>query len=169
MNDVVHLSFRYEEVDYVRALRAHYKTRLHLRLDLVIVLLLIGAGLYLWSSPNLHWSGVVALGLAGFFVLLLGTAFFIIPPIAFRREPRFRDDYSLEFSAEGIHFRTAHIDSQLSWSLYSKALVDAHSFILYYGTNSFTLIPRRVFQSVEQRQMFEEMLSKHVAKILTVS
>jgi len=30
--------------------------------------------------------------------------------LIFRREPKFRDDYLLSFSPEGIHFRTAHIE-----------------------------------------------------------
>jgi hypothetical protein len=97
---------------------------------------------------------------------MLIAAFTIIPPLAFRREPKFRDDYSLTFSPEGIHFRTAHIDSQLQWSMYSRALIDAHSYMLYYGSRQFTIIPRRVFQSGEQQQAFEQLLSQHVSQIV---
>ena len=97
---------------------------------------------------------------------MLIAAFTVIPPLAFRREPKFRDDYSLTFSPEGIHFRTAHIDSQLQWSMYSRALVDAHSYVLYYGSHQFTVIPKRVFQSAEQQQAFEQLLTQHVSQIV---
>ncbi len=90
----------------------------------------------------------------------------IIPPLAFRRDPKFRDDYSLTFSPEGIHFRTVNIDSHLQWSIYSRALIDAHSYVLYYGSRQFTVIPKRVFQSTEQRQAFEELLAQHVSQIV---
>ncbi len=166
MNTTVNLLFRYIESDYVRALRAHYASRLRLRLDIVVVVALVGIGIYLWQSPSSHWLGVACVSIAALFSLMLITAFTVIPPLAFRREPKFRDEYSLAFSAEGIHFRTAHIDSQLQWSMYSRALIDAHSYALYYGTRQFTVIPKRVFQSSEQQQAFESLLTQHVSEIV---
>ena len=166
MNPPINLSFRYAESDYVRALRAHYASHLRLRLDIVVTVVLLGVGAYLWRSPSLHWLGIVCVVVAVAFALMLVAAFTVIPPLAFRREPKFRDDYSLTFSPEGIHFRTAHIDSQLQWSMYSRALVDAHSYVLYYGSRQFTVIPKRVFQSAEQRQSFEQLLTQHGSQIV---
>lgn len=97
---------------------------------------------------------------------MLVAAFAIIPTIAFRRQPKVRDDYSLSFSPQGIHFQTAHVDSDLKWSMYTSALVDAHSFILYYGSQQFTVIPKRVFQDVSQRQTFEKLLVQNVSKVV---
>ena len=45
------------------------------------------------------------------------------------------------FSAAGIHFRTTHIDSRLDWGMYSRALIDEHSYVLYYGSRQFLVIP----------------------------
>jgi len=166
VNSNVHLSFRYLESDYVRALRAHYASRLRLRLDIVVVVALASMGIYLWQSPSSRWFGVACVGVAALFSLMLVAAFTVIPPLVFRREPRFRDEYSLAFSSEGIHFRTTHIDSQLQWSMYSRALVDAHSYVLYYGSRQFTVIPKRVFESSEQQQGFEQLLTQHVSEIV---
>ena len=166
MNSTINLSFRYAQNDYVRALRAHYASHLRLRLDIAVTLILAGIGAYLWRSPELHWLGLGFVVLAVVFALLLVAAFTVIPPLAFRREPKFRDDYSLTFSPEGIRFRTAHIDSQLQWSMYSRALVDAHSYVLYYGARQFTVIPKRVFQSAEQQQAFEQLLTQRVSEIV---
>jgi hypothetical protein len=137
-----------------------------LRLDIVVTIVLLASGVYLWRSPSLHWLGLTFVGIAVAFALMLIAAFTVIPPLAFRREPKFRDDYSLTFSPEGIHFRTAHIESQLQWSMYSRALIDAHSYVLYYGSRQFTVIPKRVFQSVEQQQAFEQLLTQHVSQIV---
>jgi hypothetical protein len=166
MNSTVNLSFRYLESDYARALRAHYASRLRLRLDIIVAIVLAGAGAYLWRSPNLHWLGVGCVLVAVLFSLMLVAAFTVIPRFAFRREPKFRDDYALTFSQEGIHFRTAHIDSQLQWSMYSRALVDAHSYVLYYGSRQFTVIPKRVFQSAEDQQAFDRLLVQHIPQIV---
>ena len=165
MNAAIQLSFRYSESDYVRALRAHYASVLRLRLDLVVTVILVGIGVYLWRSPSLGWLGITCVVLAVTFGLLLVAAFTVIPRLAFR-DPKFRDEYLLTFAPDGIHFRTAHVDSQLQWSIYSRALIDAHSYVLYYGARQFTVIPKRVFQSAEQQQAFERLLTQRVSRIV---
>ena len=97
---------------------------------------------------------------------MLVAAFIVIPSLAFRREPKFRDEYSLTFSHESIHFKTAHIDSVIQWSMYSRALIDAHSYVLYYGTGSISVIPKRAFRNVDQQMAFEQLLVQHVPKII---
>lgn len=166
MNSSINLSFRYAEADYVRALRAHYASHLRLRTDIVLTVILAGIGACLLRSPGLYWLGLACIVVAGAFALALLVAFTVIPPLAFRREPKFRDDYTLTFSTEGIHFRTAHVDSHLQWSMYSRALIDAHSYVLYYGTRQFTAIPKRVFQSVEQQQAFDQLLTQQIPQIV---
>ena len=166
MNSTIDLSFRYLQRDFVQAMRAHYASHLRLRLDIVAVAVLAALGAYNWRSPTLHWLGMVSVGISAVFALMLVAAFTIIPPLVFRREAKFRDDYSLTFSPEGIHFRTVHIDSQLQWSMYSRALVAAHSYVLYYGSRSFTVIPKRVFQSAGQQEAFEQLLSQRVPQIV---
>jgi hypothetical protein len=163
VNSAVNISFRYVESDYIRALRAHYASVLRLRLDMIVVVALAAIGVYLWQSPSSRWFGVACVSAATLFSLMLVAAFTVIPRLAFRRKPKFRDEYSLELSPQGIHFRTAHINSQLQWSMYSRALVDAHSYVLYHGSRQFTVIPKRVFQSSEQRQAFEQLLAQNVS------
>jgi hypothetical protein len=166
VNSTVDLSFRYTQCDYVRAMRAHYATVLHLKLDIAAALILAVLGVYLWSPPDSHWIGIVFMVISTLFALILITAFIIIPRLAFRHRPKLHDDYALSFSPDGIRFRTAHINSQLQWSLYSRALVDAHSYILYYGSNQFTVIPKRVFQSAEEQESFDVLLDEHVPKVV---
>ncbi|HKI27327.1 MAG TPA: YcxB family protein [Candidatus Sulfotelmatobacter sp.] len=167
MSETVHLSFRYSKSDIVCAMRSHYASRMRPRLDLVMAAGLAAVGTYLWRFQSSHWWGVFAVGASAAFLLLLLAAFVIFPSLAFRLEPKYRDDYSLIFSPEGIRFRTAHIDSQLQWTLYSRALVDADSYILYYGSRMFTVIPKRVFQNSEQQSAFEQMIGQHIPKIVT--
>jgi hypothetical protein len=162
----ISLCFRYSEGDYTRALRAHYASRLRLWLDIPAIVVTGIAGVYFWRSPDLHWVSIVSMSASGLLLLILALAFIVIPPIAFRREPKFRDQYTLAFSQEGIHFTTAHIDSQLQWSIYSKALIDAHSYVLYYGRSAFTVIPKRVFPNEDQQRAFDQLLTQHVPKIV---
>jgi hypothetical protein len=135
--------------------------------DIVATVVLIGAGAYLCWSQGPDWLGMGCLVVGIAFAMMLVVAFLVIPPLAFRREPKFRDDYTVTFSPEGIHFHTQHVDSQLQWSLYSRALVNANSYILYYGSHQFTVIPKRVFQSAEQQQAFDQLLTQHISQIVT--
>lgn len=166
MSETVNLVFRYAESDYVRALRAHFSSHLRVRLDTVAAIAVALLGVYSWRSPDYHWLSVVCLVASCVLAFMLLAAFVVIPPLAFRSESKFRDDYSITFSQGGIHFRTAHIDSQLQWSVYSKALIDEHSYVLYYGSRQFTVIPKRVFQNAEQLQLFEQLLIQHISKIV---
>jgi YcxB-like protein len=162
MDSPVSLTFRYSELDIVGAMRAHYASRLRLKLDGVVVLGTAALGVYFWESADSRWYGMMLLVFSAVFVLMLVAAFGVIPHLAFRRQPKYRDEYSLTFTTEGIHFRTAHIDSQLEWTLYDRVIVDARSFILYYGSDEFTVIPKRVFDSAEQRAAFEHLISQKV-------
>jgi len=162
MDRPIKLMFRYSEQDFVRAMRAHLSSRLRIPLDVVMTSLLLAVGLYLWPS----WYGVTLLSIAGSFIALLIALFFIVPHLIFRHEAKFRDEYELTFAEAGIHFLTVHIDSQLQWSIYSRALIDPHSYILYYGARSFTVIPKRVFQNAEDLIEFEQLLQEKIPKIV---
>ena len=166
MNDTVSLSFRYTKSDIERATRFHYASRMRPRLDIVMAVVLALAGAHLLRSPDSHWFGVFALGASATLMLMLLGAFVILPELAFRFEPKYRDEYSLIFSPVGIHFRTAHIDSHLQWSIYSRALVRAYSYLLYTGSRTFSIIPKRVFQDTAQQSAFEQLLAQHIPKII---
>jgi hypothetical protein len=161
----VNLSFRYVEQDYVRAMRTHYASRLRLPLDIAVTAGVVICGAYEARSGS-RGLGIALLGVSGLFALMLVAAFTILPKIAFRSQPKLRDDYSLRFSPQGIHFRTEHIDSHLQWGMYTRALVDVYSFIFYYGSHQFTVIPKRVFQDVLQRQEFERLLEQNVSNVV---
>jgi len=166
MDSTVHLSFRYSEQDYVRAMRAHLKSRLRLKLDIVVIVLAGALGLYEWRSLDSPWWGMGLVFLSAVLVIVLIVAFGIVPRMVFRGEPKFRDEYSLTFSGSGIHFQTAHINSQLEWSMYNRALVDIHSFVLYHGSRSFTVIPKRVFETPEHLTTFERLVSEKIPEII---
>lgn len=165
MSSTISLTFRYQQRDYTRAMRAHFARRLRLWLDLPLIVLVAGLGLYLWRSPDSRGFGIFFACIATVFALALIWAFFVMPIWIFRSQPKFMDEYGLTFSPNGIHFHTVHIDSELQWSMYTRALVDANSYVLYYGERTFTLVPKRVFQTVEQRHQFEQLLTQNVKKI----
>lgn len=166
MDSPVHISFRYTENEYVRALRVHHGSPLRLWLEAGGAAVLAGVGTFFWQSAGTRWLGLVCVIVAVLFILLLIAALIVVPALVFRREAKFRDEYALTFSEEGVHFRTANIDSKLQWKMYSHALVVPDFCLLYYGTRQFTVIPRRAFAALDQAQAFDQLLRQHVAKII---
>jgi YcxB-like protein len=144
----ISLSFHYTKSDYVRAVRAHNATRLNLPVDVFAIVVLLGVGATYWRSPNMHWYAVGGVAIAVVFALMLVAAFTIIPELAYRGESKFFGITSLVFTPEGIHIQTAQSDSRVQWSIYSRLLIAKHSYLLYAGTRRFTVIPKRVFQSI---------------------
>jgi hypothetical protein len=161
-SSAVRLIFNYSETDYVRAMRAHYASYLRVRRDICIVVASGVAAAYLWPSASFHWLGVMLLVLSVAVTLILIAAFIVIPPWVFRRNPKLRDEYSFEISPEGIHYSTLHIDTRLQWSLFTRTLIDSHSYLLYWDSRAFVLIPKRVFQTREQQTTFEQLLAEYV-------
>lgn len=165
MENPITLRFRYTEEDYVQAMRAHYYRQLCKPLDLTIVVVTFAAGVNLWALAGLHWLGVACVAIVAIYLLMLALAYFFIPQRLFRSDPKFRDEYNLDFSSAGIHFRTASIDSQLQWSLYSRALISEHTYNLYYGTRGITVIPKRVLANAQQQADFEKLLAEKISAI----
>src|SRR5271154_5542563 len=90
MDSTVHLSFRYSEQDYVRAMRAHLKSRLRLKLDIVVIVLAAALGFYEWRSLDSAWWGISLVTVSAVFALILAVAFGVVPGMVFRGEPKFR-------------------------------------------------------------------------------
>jgi hypothetical protein len=80
MSETLNLSFRYAESDYVRALRAHYSSRLRVRFDIIAAIVAALLGAYSWRSPGYHWLSVICLSASVVLVLILFAAFVVIPP-----------------------------------------------------------------------------------------
>lgn len=117
MSEPIDLSFHYTQQDYVRGYRAHAFARTPFFVDVLFAIGVAALGAWCWTLPDFHLWGAGAMLAGAIFLALVVAAYWIIPVTVFRREPKFRDDYRMVFSAEGIHFKTVNIDSQLQWTL----------------------------------------------------
>jgi YcxB-like protein len=165
MDSTVSITFRYLPGEYVRAIRAHQRTRMRLVMDGIISTLALAISLLAFMSGrrDVFWLGVAlfAVGLA--LPLLLAVFYFILPRML--TSTRFDGDYEMTFSDDGIHFRATAVDSRIGWSLYHRAIVTRDFYLLYRRTREFTVIPKRAFASAADMQVFDRLLAAHVAKI----
>lgn len=163
MKKTISLRFKYTEEEYAAAIRLYlgHSKELITRLVVVFVYSIAAIALFIWldfDAAFIPWFVV-----AGCLPLIIAfLLFFVMPRRTFRSDPKFADEYYLQFSDEGIHFKTAHIDSLVQWSLYNKVLENERFYILIYGKNMISVTPKRAFASANEEADFSEMLRRNL-------
>jgi hypothetical protein len=163
---MIDLNFNYSRQDCVRAWRRHFREKLNLPLDLAVVILLAALGLFQWYANGLGVVVLVLLGLSTALALIVALALFVIPQLAYQRNDKLKQAYHLQFSEDAICFKTRSVDSRLEWGLYSRLLIDCHSYLLYYGKDVFSIVPKRVIPDADVRQSFERLLERKLKTII---
>lgn len=159
MEEIISLRFKYTEEEYVSATRYYLIHSTEFLFQLIVSSLFIAAGVFLVLLLDLESVVTFVLAFVGviwLFVWLL--ALFVMPRQRFRSDPKFRDEYFLQFSEDGIQFKTAQIDALIQWSLYTKVLENDRFYLLVYGKNMISVIPKRAFSSAAQEAAFDALL-----------
>ncbi|MBA2339715.1 MAG: YcxB family protein [Pyrinomonadaceae bacterium] len=169
--EVVQLNFKYTEQEYLAAARLFLWRSKETLIRLVVSYTLISFGLILLSLIELGLSLWFTISL----ILFVGAAFFHgfifdLPRRYFRGDLKFRDEYNLSFSDQGIGFNTRSINASVAWSLYTEVIEDKSFYLLIYGKNigSVTIIPKRVFRDSKQGVAFRALLHRHIDQNLSV-
>ena len=84
--------------------------------------------------------------------------------IFFKRNPKFRDEYTLTFKQENLHFKTISIDSTLLWSHYDSVIEDSILFLLNYGKSMYTVVPKRAFKNEDEINQFRKLVQTNITK-----
>lgn len=163
--ETISLRFRYTEEEYIAATRLYLMRSTDLLLRVVFSSIFLAAGIFFLLLATLGSGILFLLTLAGLISFLLWSLFFYIAPRQrFRSDPKFRDEYFLQFSDDGIQFKTAQIDALIQWSLYTKVLENERFYLLVYGKNMISVIPRRAFASAQQEAAFGELLKRKLPR-----
>jgi len=159
--EIISLRFKYTEEEYVAATRFYLSRSPDFLLRLAFSTIFLAAGLFFVLLASLESEIFFLLTFVGVVSFLMWSLFFYIAPRQkFRSDPKFRDEYSLQFSDDGIQFKTAQIDALIQWSLYTKVLENDRFYLLVYGKNMISAIPRRAFASAQQEAAFAELLKR---------
>jgi hypothetical protein len=164
MEKIISLRFKYTEAECAAATRL-YLTRsadFIIRIAVCVVYAIVSFWLLVWLE--IFDSQILLLFLVAFCLpFIIGFLhLFVLPRQRFRRNPQFREEFFLQFSDEGLQFKTTQIDALLQWSLYEKVLEDERFYLLIYGKNMISVIPKRAFESAHQEAAFNRMLRRNV-------
>jgi hypothetical protein len=162
MSESVELRFRYTEDEYVSAIRTYMlaKRRIAFFIGIASVVVLLGIYFLLTHSDSAATISFLCTG--AFLFGLMATSFVILPHRRFQSNPQLRSEYFLQFAEDGILFRTDQIDATIKWEIYTEALETEKFYLLSHGEGAVTVIPKRVFNSSEQQEHFEDMLTRKV-------
>lgn len=164
-NQTVKLEFTYTEAEYLAAARllTFRDAEVIFRIVLFSVFLMGAVSILVGLFTDYPWWAA-CIATALFLAAIYYNALVQQTRKYFRGEPKFRNQYELTFSAEGITFKTAQIDAKLAWSLYTKVLEVSDVYLLIYGKDirMMTLIPTRVFRNSIQENAFRELIDQHI-------
>jgi hypothetical protein len=167
MNREVNLTFRYGPGEYLRAVNAHQRTRMHVAADLAFSVIFLACGLWAFSAGGVanFWLGVALCGIASALPVLAAIFYFVLPRTMIAGYERLRDEYQLTFSNDGVRFRTKGVDSRIDWCFYKSAAVMREFYLLYYSRRQFTVIPKRAFANPADMQALDALLAAHVPAV----
>lgn len=165
MSESVNLHFKLAEEEWVAASRLYMLRQPGIILRFVAAFVLLLVGLLFFTAID---EGVLSLFLLSVGVVLfsfVAALLFILPRQRFRNDPRHLDEFFLEFTDEGISFRTERIESRLDWSLYNSAMENERLYVLVYGKGMITVIPKRAFNAPAQETAFRSLIARKLGPI----
>jgi hypothetical protein len=163
--ETISLRFRYTEEEYIAATRFYLSRSTDFLLRLAFSTIFLAAGIFFVLLANLESEIFFLLTFVGVVSFLMWSLFFYIAPRQrFRSDPKFQDEYFLQFSDDGIQFKTAQIDALVQWSLYTKVLENDRFYLLVYGKNMISVIPKRAFASAQQEAAFDALLKRKLPR-----
>lgn len=117
---------------------------------------------------SFHPLGIIALGVALFSAAVGCVLYFYLPVSRFKQTPKFREEYYLAFSRDGISFKTASVCSELKWDVYSEMWESDAFYFLIQAPKTYALIPKRAFCGPEARRAFEELASSNLRRVKSI-
>lgn len=165
----VTLEFTYTRAEFLQAARQYlFASRAISVRNLVLVgALLVFAVLYLIFG-GFNTGSLVLLILAAVCCGLMALLYFYMPLRSYNGARKYREGYHLAFSDEGIHFKTASINSELAWSTYSEVWENAAFFYLTTGPQAYTIIPKRAFADEGQLEAFRRLAGARIGAVRQV-
>lgn len=154
----IDIKFQYTEKEYVKAVRKYLVfTDTIKKLDLVLAIIGVPCTLVYLFLSSVHWFSILLLVCAVLFSGFVGLQYLYTPMMIFRKTPKFKEEYHLTFTPEGILFETETIHSELKWDAYTKFWESEDCYYLVQEEHIYTILPKRAFGREVEKLAFEQM------------
>jgi hypothetical protein len=154
--------------EHVQAERLYYARHSKFAsVDRIVAAALLLVGIVSTALVGLHWWTAI-------WFLLAPLEFFDLLSIAplvvshrFKKTAKFHELNELEFTEDGIYFRTPTIDSRLKWEIYSEVIDNDDLILLVLGNQMYSVLPKRCFKNDEDIGKLLTMARKMVTSAVT--
>jgi len=163
--DSIKIKYTANLQEQIKARKLYYKHSFWSYFDKIIALLSIGFGCFLIALWGFSWWLIIffIIGVFEFFNVLSLDSFIV--KFQFKRLPvKFKEEQLVEFNEDVIIYKTAQIDSKLNWSLYYKVIETDEFFMLVYGKNMYSVIPKRAFKNDKEIDQFKQLINSKIRK-----
>jgi hypothetical protein len=158
----VSISFSYDKKQVLQALRYHFLSRPEIRIMIIVVNVFA-----LLSAVLFYFHRILPLALlVGSFLwfAMMISVWFILPSVIYKRAATFKDHFVMDFHQEGISLGNERGSTNWNWQSLSKTMETPQFFYLYFTPQSFFLVPKDAFESVEQRNELRELIKENVKR-----
>jgi len=161
----------YTKNDYIEAMRCYYAYRpmsaqaiakgAYSRLVFLFVFGIAAGGWYVFRSTA---AGLFAVAFLAFDLWANARRFWLISARPFDSNPRWREVRDWHMSDKGIEIHSRSVDTTIKWVYLSKVLECQTTFLFFHGDINdpdWFFVPKRVFESVVETNMFRAELDQH--------
>lgn len=154
----VDIRFQYTKEEYVKAVRKYLLvTDTIKKLDLILAIIGVPCTLVYFFLSSFNWFSILLLVCAVLFAGFIGFQYLYVPAMTFEKTPKFKEEYHLTFTPEGILFETASVSSELKWDAYTIFWESEDCYYLVQEKHIYTILPKRVFSGDAEKLAFERM------------
>lgn len=162
MADEIALRFAYAEQDFVDAAEEYRSPK---RLPYVIawfVVSLLSLLAWRFSVVPLDLFVAVSVGLAFCLFVFLPLVANFMTRKEFRADHDVKDEVQLTFSEAGVMASSTSIAGKNYWSVFSSAIETDEAILLFYGENSYLIVPRRSFADPADEEALKRLILSKV-------
>ena len=160
--------YRVSEADYMEARRLftanekpQYRRYSRLVMPWIGAADLVIVALYLVVLPHPDNGFVVVGSTVGLFLLYCGFALKRYFRKLYRKDHRFKHDFTAEISHSGICLVTPFSEGQMTWNAFVRFLESEMIFMVFIAEWNFPIFPKRAFSSDEAEQ-FRSLLQGNI-------
>lgn len=159
----VDIRFQYTEREYVKAVQKYLLASGTVRkTDVVLAIIGVPCALLVFFLLSLKWLGVLLVIGTVWFSCVIGYLYWYGQVMKFRKTPKYKEEYHMVFSEEGILFETATLHSELKWDTYTALWESKECYYLVQTKQIYSILPKRAFAGDVEKTAFERMAEQGV-------
>lgn len=160
-NESVSFVVQLKEKEFVRfSLYSQYKAFFVMAIGITIFFIV-----YFFTLTDLSFLEIILLSVGVTLIVFLPVLFFAV---SIKEKKEFRSNYKLreevlcEVNSEGVTFSSNNEASLIEWNQFRTIKELKNTFLLYQTATKAIVVPKRVFYSEKDRQLFKNLFSEYM-------